>query len=136
MCCNVCLNKEEIRMQKILFTCALLIFALSIQAADIKPISEAFEAGNAELLKDKMASEVDIVVPGSSKKGAGNEAIAVLSSFFKANKPTGFTVAHHADKNDCGFIVGKLSTATKEFRVNITYTIKDGKILLSIIRIE
>lgn len=123
-------------MKKIVFTLALIISVLSIQAADIMPVTKAIKTGNADILKDKMATEVDIVVPGTSQKGAGNEAIAILKSFFQANKPTGFTVAHHADKNESGFFVGKLATASKEFRVNITYTTKDGKILLTIIRIE
>lgn len=122
-------------MQKLLWICALILAIGSVQAADITPITEAFKTGNADLLKDKMASEVDIVVPGASKKGSGSDAIAILKTFFKANKPTGFSVAHHADKKDCGFLVGKLSSG-KEFRVNITYTIKDDKIGISIIRIE
>jgi hypothetical protein len=114
----------------------LIIIALHSQAADITPISNAMKAGNADMLADKMAAEVDIVTPGASKKGTGSEAIAILKSFFQANKPNNFTVAHHADKNDSGFFVGKLTTADKEFRVNITYTSKDGKILISVIRIE
>ena len=123
-------------MRKVFFLLALIISAANIQAADIKPVSEAIKAGNTEMLKDKMAEEVDIVVPGASKKGTGNDAITILKSFFQANKPTGFTVAHHADKNDSGFFVGKLTTSDKEFRVNITYITKDGKILITIIRIE
>ena len=123
-------------MRKILFLLTLILSALTIQATDIKPVSEAIKAGNAEALKDKMAAEVDIVVPGASKKGTGNDAVAILKTFFQANKPTGFTVAHHADKNDSGFFVGKMTTEGKEFRVNITYNTKDGKILIAIIRIE
>ena len=123
-------------MRKLLFFLTFTLSILTIQAADITPISNAIKAGNAEMLKDKMAAEVDIVVPGTSKKCVGNDAIAILKTFFQANKPTGFTVAHHADKNDSGFFVGKLATENKEFRVNITYTIKDGKILITVIRIE
>ena len=123
-------------MRKILFLFIFTSSIINIQAADIKPITEALKAGNAEILKDKMAAEVDIVVPGTSKKGTGNDAITILKSFFQANKPTGFTVAHHADKNDSGFFVGKLAVGDKELRVNITYTTKDGKIQITIIRIE
>jgi len=123
-------------MKKILFTAALIFAILQTQAADITPVTNAFKAGNADLFKDMLATEVDIVTPGVSKKGSAEEAITTLKSFFQANKPTGFTVSHHADKNDSGFIVGKLTTDEKEFRVNITYTVKDGKILISIIRIE
>ena len=123
-------------MKKVLFTFTLIISALYIQAADIAPVSNAMKAGNADMLKENMAAEVDIVTPGASKKGSGDEAIAILKSFFQDNKPTDFTVAHHADKNDSGFFVGKLTTGSREFRVNITYVTKDGKILITIIRIE
>jgi hypothetical protein len=123
-------------MRKIFFLFTLALSLMGIQAADIKPVTDALKTGNAEILKDKMATEVDIVVPGASKKGTGSEAITILKSFFQANKPTGFTVAHHADKNDSGFFVGKMAIGEKELRVNITYTTKDGKILITIIRIE
>jgi len=83
-----------------------------------------------------MAAEVDIVAPGVSKKGTGNDAVAILKTFFQANKPTALTVAHHADKKESGFLVLKLTTENKDFRVNITYTTKDGKTLITIIRIE
>lgn len=126
----------EVCMKKLFITLALIIFALNSQAVDITPISDAIKAGNADVLIDKMALEVDIVAPGVSKKGTGNEAIAILKSFFQTNKPDDFTVAHHADKNESGFFVGKLTTANKEFRLNITYTSKDGKILITVIRIE
>lgn len=123
-------------MKKLVFTLALILSALSIQAADINGITNAFKNGNASSIAANMDTEVDIAVPGTSKKGSGSDAVAALNQFFQANKPSGFTVAHHADKNESGFIVGKLPTNTKEFRVNITYTVKDNKILIQSIRIE
>ena len=123
-------------MGKILFLILLTVTTPYLQAADVTPVSNAFKAGNADLLKNNMASEVDVVTPGVSKKGADSDAIAILKSFFQAHKPTGFTIAHHADKNESGFLVGKLTTANKAFRVNITYTIKDGKMFITVIRIE
>ena len=123
-------------MRKLFFTITLATFILSVQAADITPVSNALKAGNADMLKDMMATEVDVVAPGVSKKGNGSEVIAVLKSFFQANKPAAFTVAHHADKKESGFFVGKLNTTNGDFRVNITYTTKDGKIQITIIRIE
>ncbi|MDR1224860.1 MAG: DUF4783 domain-containing protein [Tannerella sp.] len=125
-------------MKKLTFTltCICLLSVLSARAADITPVANAIKAGNADLLKDRMNEEVDISVPGTSQKGAGKDAVAILKTFFQTNKVTGFTVAHHADKNESGFFVGKLATDKGEFRVNITYTTKDSKILLQIIRIE
>jgi hypothetical protein len=45
-------------------------------------------------------------------------------------------VAHHADKKDSGFIVGKLATGKGDFRVNITYQARDGKAIIQSVRIE
>jgi hypothetical protein len=123
-------------MKKIFFTFTFILFALSIQAVNITPVSDAIKAGNADLLKDKMSEEVDISVPGRSQKGSGADAIAALKTFFRTNKVSGFTVVHHADKNESGFLVGKLITDKGEYRVNITYTTKDGNVLIQIIRIE
>ena len=123
-------------MKKILFTLAFFAATLHLQAADIAPIITAFKSGNADLFKGMMAADVDLVTPDVSKKGNADEAIAHLKKIFQTHKPTGFTVAHHADKNDSGFVVGKLTTANRDFRVNITYTVKDGKMLITIIRIE
>lgn len=123
-------------MKKLIFTLALILSALSIQAADINGISNAFKNGNTTSISGNMDTEVDIAVPGTAKKGDGATAVSVLNQFFQANKPSGFTVAHHADKKESGFIVGKLTTDKKEFRVNITYTVKDNKVLIQSIRIE
>lgn len=123
-------------MKKLIFTCVWLLSVISIQAIDITLITNAFKNGDAAMLSNNMHTEVDIAVPAVSQKGSGADAIAILTQFFQANKPSGFTVAHHADKNDSGFIVGKLPTSTKEFRTNITYLVKDGKILIQSIRIE
>jgi len=123
-------------MKKIYFTLMLSMFILQTQAVDITPVINAFKVGDADLLKEMMAAEVDMVTPDTSKKGSGSDAITLLKSFFRNNKPTGFTVAHHADKNESGFIVCKLTAENRDFRVNITYTVKDGKILITIIRIE
>jgi hypothetical protein len=113
-----------------------ILSALIGWAADITPVSNAIKAGNADLLKDKMSEEVDISVSGATKKGSGDDAVLILKTFFGANKVSNFTVAHHADKNESGFFVGKLTTDNGEYRVNITYTTKNGKILIQIIRIE
>ena len=43
---------------------------------------------------------------------------------------------HQADKNDGGFVVGKMQTSGREYRVNITYIVKDGRALIQTIRIE
>lgn len=123
-------------MKRLFLTLALFLSFLSVMAADIIPISNAFKGGNASSLNGSMDTEVDVALPGTSKKCNGNEAVSILNAFFNTNKPTGFTVVHHADKNDSGFFVGKLPTASGEYRVNITYRADRNKAIIQSIRIE
>lgn len=123
-------------MKRLLLTLALVLSFLSVAAADITLISNAFKGGNASTLNSSMDQEVDMAVPGSSKKCNASEAISMLSVFFGSNKPTGFTVVHHADKKETGFFVGKLPTGSGEYRVNVTYRSEGNKAIIQSIRIE
>ncbi|MDR0430210.1 MAG: DUF4783 domain-containing protein [Tannerellaceae bacterium] len=123
-------------MKRIFVILTLVFSFLSVHAADITPISNAFKSGNASPLTSSMDKEVDVAVPGSSKKCGGSEAVAMLNTFFGANKPAGFSVLHNADKKDSGFLVGKLPTANGEFRVNVTYKSDGNKAIIQSIRIE
>ena len=103
-------------MKRLLLTFALIFAFVCAQAADITSISNAFKAGNA-----------------SSLSGAMDK---VVSSFFSSNKPSGFSVVHHADKKESGFLVGKLPTSSGEYRVNITYRAEGNTAIIQSIRIE
>jgi hypothetical protein len=121
----------------LLFTLVFVVLPiLYAQAVNMSPISAAFKSGNASSLASGMDKEVDIAVPGSTKKCNADEAAALLNSFFTSNKPTNFTVIHNADKKESGFLVGKLTVAKKEFRVNITYRTENNKAIIQSIRIE
>lgn len=123
-------------MKRLLLTFALIFSALSIQAADINSISNAFKGGNASGLSGSMDKEVDVAIPGSSKKCNGSEAVSMLTVFFGTHEPSGFSVVHHADKKENGFFVAKLPTSTGEYRVNITYRADGNKAIIQSIRIE
>lgn len=123
-------------MKRLVFTFAFVLSVLSLQAADITNISNAFKGGNASSLSAIMDAEVDIAVPGTTKKSNGAEAVSTLNSFFSTNKPTTFSVVHHADKKENGFFVGKLTTGDKSFRVNVTYRADGDKAIIQSIRIE
>ena len=121
-------------MKRLLLTFALIFAFVCAQAADITSISNAFKAGNAS--SGAMDKVVDVALPGSSKKCNGSEAVSMLSSFFSSNKPSGFSVVHHADKKESGFLVGKLPTSSGEYRVNITYRAEGNTAIIQSIRIE
>ncbi|MCD8176362.1 MAG: DUF4783 domain-containing protein [Tannerellaceae bacterium] len=123
-------------MKQAVLTILCLLMSVYIQVADITTISNAFKGGKAANLTAVMDQEVDIAVPGASKKGNPKEATTILNSFFEKNKPTGFSVVHHADKKENGFFVGKLPTNGGEFRVNVTYRVDGDNMLIQSIRIE
>ena len=123
-------------MRKLKAIIVSLLTAWGVYAADITPITNALKSGDAAALAGNMYTETDIAVPGAAQKGSPAEAGAILSRFFQGNTPSGFTVVHQADKNDGGFVVGKMQTAGREYRVNITYIVKDGRALIQTIRIE
>ena len=93
-------------MKRILLTLALMLSILGIQAADITNISNAFKGGNASSLSASMDKAIDMALPNSAQKCNSEEAIALLNKFFNTNKPSGFTIVHHADKKESGFFVG------------------------------
>jgi len=123
-------------MKRLVIILTLVFSFLSVRAADITSISNAFKSGNASSLTSSMDSQVDMAVPGSSKKCNGSDAVSMLNTFFGTNKPNGFSVLHNADKKDSGFLVGKLPTSKGEFRVNVTYKLNGDKVIIQSIRIE
>lgn len=123
-------------MKRLLLTFAFILSFLSVQAADISSITNAFKGGNVSALQSAMDQEVDMTIPGTSKKCNGNETVTLLNTFLSTNKPTGFTVLHHADKKDNGFFVAKLAAGSSEYRVNITYRADGDTAIIQSIRIE
>jgi len=115
---------------------ALMLSVLSMKAGDITKIVNIFKEGKATESAGLMDREVDIAIAGTMTKGSGADAIARLNGFFDSVKPTGFTVLHQADKNDTGFVVGKLLSSSGEYRVNITYCTREGEVFIQSIRIE
>ena len=123
-------------MKRMICMLAFIFSVLSMQAGDITMIVNIFKEGKVADSTAIMDTEVDIAVPGTKNKGSASEAVAILTRFFESVKPTGFTVLHNADKNETGFVVGRLASGNGEFRVNVTYCIKDNKTLIQSIRIE
>jgi hypothetical protein len=123
-------------MKKLFILSFFVSCSFHLSAIDITPITNAFKSGNTELLRGIINEEVDIAIPEKSFKGEAGEALKILKSFFDANNSKGFVIVHNADKNESGFIVGKLETEKGGFRVNISYTIKGDEIKITTLRID
>lgn len=109
---------------------------LSIIAADITSISNAFKEGKASLLLNSMAPEVNVSIPGISMKSDPDKAVSSLTNFFKNNKAIVFRLLHHADKQKDALILGSLDTSSGQYRVIIIYRLVNDKAIIQSIKIE
>lgn len=115
---------------------ACIAAAISVQAADITGITAAFKAGDAAGLQKYMDKSVDMALADESKTCNPQEAFSMLNGFFSSNKPSAFSVLHHSDKKDNGFLVARLTAGKKSYRVNVTYALEGEKVVIKSIRIE
>ena len=74
-------------MKRLFLTLALVLSVLSVMAADILPKSNAFKGGNDTSLSGSMDKEVDMALPGSSKKCNANDAFSNLNTYIGGNTP-------------------------------------------------
>ncbi len=123
-------------MKRFLLLIALVVAAISVQAADITVITTALKTGNATNLQTCMDKSVDMALADKSKICNAQEAVSMLNGFFGSNKPSAFSLLHHADKKDSGFLVAKLTAGNKSYRVNVTYKVEGDKEVIQSIRIE
>ena len=123
-------------MKRFLLLIALVVAAISVQAADITVITTALKTGNATNLQTCMDKSVDMALADKSKICNAQEAVSMLNGFFSSNKPSAFSLLHHADKKDSGFLVAKLTAGNKSSRVNVTHNVAGDKVVIQSIRIE
>ncbi len=123
-------------MKRFLLLIALVVAAISVQAADITVITTALKTGNATNLQTCMDKSVDMALADKSKICNAQEAVSMLNGFFSSNKPSAFSLLHHADKKDSGFLVAKLTAGNKSYRVNVTYKVEGDEVVIQSIRIE
>jgi hypothetical protein len=129
-------NDGEKNMKRTVLVTLMLLSCIYAAATDTGTISGAFKNGKADGLLPLMEKEIDLAVSGSSCKCSASESVSRLNVFFNANRPTAFSILHTAEKNGSGFMVGKLSTCSGSFRVNITYRVEADKAVIQSIRIE
>ena len=73
-------------MKRFLLLIALVVAAISVQAADITVITTALKTGNATNLQTCMDKSVDMALADKSKICNAQEAVSMLNGFFSSNK--------------------------------------------------
>ncbi|MGL4292640.1 MAG: DUF4783 domain-containing protein [Bacteroidales bacterium] len=125
-------------MKRLLFTTFLSsFFTLAIFSQGMPgEIADCFRKGNAALLRNTLASKINLSLPGITAETDIAKAESQLDRFFKTNAPAGFEIAHKSDKGDSGFLIGTLNTTKGKYRVHLLMRKTNNKYLIHQIRIE
>jgi len=79
---------------------------------------------------------VELILESRSINVDSQAAERKMASFFSGNQVSGFTVNHQGKRNESSFIVGTLTTANGNFRVNCFLRKVAGKYVIHQIRID
>lgn len=96
----------------------------------------ALNTGDANKLAPHFNNNVEFIIGNTNDVYSKQQAVVILSDFFKKNKVSGFSVSHRGDKDNANFIIGTLKTSTGTYRVYVFTRKTEGKALIQQLRIE
>lgn len=123
----------------ILFFAFLLSFpnAATAQSATIPgEVVAAVSQGNAGRLTPFLGANVELVIGTKNDVYSKQQAVEIISDFFKKNTVNNFQVLHSGTKDSSSFAIGTLKTSTGTFRVYILTRKADSKTVIQQLRIE
>ena len=98
--------------------------------------SPPLKKGNSQELNGYLSDKVELILESRSINVDNQAAEKKMASFFSGNRVSGFTVNHQGKRNESSFIVGTLTTANGNFRVNCFFRKVAGKYVIHQIRID
>jgi hypothetical protein len=124
--------------QRYLSLIVIFIAAQAVAASDpISKVAGIIRQGNMHELSAMMAGSVEISVPGDDNTYSKNQAEAVLSNFFRHNKPLSVKVFHEINSNPhYRFGVLLMNTGRGVYRIALTLKQINGALQLIEFRIE
>lgn len=124
--------------KRVLLWIAGLFFSLSVLLAQDIPVGVvlAFKKGSSLDLNKYLGDKVEFVILNKSMNADKQAAEEVMSAFFSDNKVSGFNVNHQGKRDESSFIIGTLTTASGNFRVNCFFKRIQNKYLIHQIRID
>ena len=115
----------------------LLIWTTLLMAQDVPAgVVTAFKKGSSQELNGYLRDKVELIVQNSSNNVDKRTAEGKLSVFFSTNKVSGFNVNHQGKRDESSFIIGTLTTANGNFRVNCFFRKVNNKYVIHQIRID
>lgn len=105
---------------------------------NLEGISKAMRTGDANALSSYLDSDVELTILDDVNILDKQAAKKAIDSFFKANKPTGYSQVHKGtSKGQKGqYSIGNLTTERGKFRVYIYLDVQGDKQLIQELRFE
>lgn len=124
--------------KRVLLWMAGLVFAVTSLFAQDIPVGVvvAFKKGNSQDLNRYLGEKVNLVIQNRSESVDRQAAEGTLAAFFSSNKVSGFNVNHEGKRDESSFIIGTLTTANGNFRINCFFRRVQNKYLINQIRID
>ena len=125
------------RKRVVLLLTGLFIWMSSLFAQDVPVgVIVAFKKGNSQELNRYLGDKVDLIIQNKSTNVDRGTAEGTLSGFFSSNKVSGFNVNHQGQRDESSFVIGTLTTANGNFRVNCFFRRVQNKYVIHQIRID
>ena len=124
--------------KRVLLWFAGLLFSVSTLFAQDVPVGVvvAFKKGSSQELNKYLGDKVDLVIQNRTASADKQEAESAMSTFFADNKVSSFNVNHQGKRDESSFVIGTLTTANGNFRVNCFFKRVLNKYLIQQIRID
>jgi Domain of unknown function (DUF4783) len=115
----------------------LNFFGFLLVTDNLDAVSNALKKGNAKDLSAFFAASIDLKL--NEKEGVYSKAQAemILNDFFSKNQIKTFTIIHKSvTKNLSQYVIGRLETTPKKYRIYLLLKSSDNNSLIQQIRIE
>ena len=110
------MNKIKI-YKSVLMVFVFLISCLQLYSQVPEGIITAFKNGSSATLSEYFNQSIEMVVLENDDIYSKEQARQIISRFFINNKPKKFTILHQGGKDDSSYLIGKLITYNKTYRV-------------------
>ena len=112
----------------LLFLAALTLWGVFMLAQDVpEGVVVAFKKGNAQGLKPCLSEQVDLLMDSRNVCNKREATLVKLTEFFAANKVQHFEVNHQGKRNESSFVIGTLTTANGQYRVNCFFRLLNDR---------
>lgn len=130
-------NLQLMKKRILLLIVSTLFITVTSFAQDVPVgVVVALKKGNSQELCNYVSGNVELIILSSKSTADRITAESTLGGFFSQNQVKGFNVNHEGKRDESSFVIGTLTTANGNFRVNCFFKKTQNKYVIHQIRID